>query len=761
MNRKTVWLPFLTLALAPSLALSADVRVEWAPWEASAFEQAAAQSSLIFLSIAPEWSHLSNWQDQRTFTAVGDSREAAIIPLINRGFTRIRVDPDQRPDVDLRYQALATMLFGESGWPLNCITLADGLPVYTGTILGGVTATSSDRIEVVVEEMRSTYDPTAVSDSDPNATAERARRIAAQTEFRNAKVGPFLDQLIHYQEGAGGESLPASESLDRFADALRQRFDAQHGGFPMTNARYPKMVNAASIRLALTLEKNRSRSEMREIAVRSLDAVLDGGVHDKVNGGFHHYAADREWRSPRFEKLLPVNADMLLALTDAYLATGDERYRLAASQTAGFIQRTLRLPGGTFASGQNADLLGVLREETLNVNAAPDRGASTVTIRQIDNGSYYTWSLEELEGILTEEERQFMAAHYGLTIAGGVEGLVGKNVLAARQPLAESAAAAGMSAAQAATLHESALARMRNLRQSQRAPAIGTASYANYNGLAAAALLRAGRALDLPQVRDLALESLEQTWTACYTKDRGIRRGPEFADANLRLLTDQAGLAYGLLAAFEDTGDIQYYNRAREIMDWTWTFLRDPKHGGLYDRLARDGDQDILRTLPWKPIEDLRYPAGNSLAAYVYDRLYAFSKDKEQKKRAETILNALSQRAVKQGPRAAWFGLALAQHLKDPTFVVILGDPAHETVRAMARQSLGEFDPDRIVMVLDAGDEAARELIGGYPRRGDAVAYVCVGDRCSRPLDTAQNLASTIRDFSAPRAADPFSLGDL
>ncbi len=768
MHNRRILISLMLIALTTFTVWAQDVslfdKVTWKNMNREAFEQAKTSKNMILLNVAPDSSHLTQWMDYCTYG------EPTIADYINRRFVTIRVDPDARPDIDTRYQAASGALFGESGWPLTVAMLSTGEPVSAATVLKP--RMSSDQpgmLPFLAPSVRAYRENASLSD------ATRTVILRNQKEMREKVLG-ILDRLRVYQNETTLGTPISDKQLDEFANSLTSRFDPNYAGFGKAQSPAPKMINGGAIRLALALGKLQKKQQLTSVGTRSLDAILSGAVYDPVMGGFHHYAVDREWRIPRFEKLLPINANALLALSDGYLLSQEARYKQAMESTVSFIQENLTNSesGGGFYASQAADIPGILDKQELTVTVtprprprnvlSPPSGSGPkdvkVTILKIDNGGYHSWSLAELSAVLTNEERLLVASHYAIDASGELEDMPGKNVIAPVRSLEETAKSLNLDPIKAGELLNTALNKMKLARRTQVAPPVDKALYANFNGLMAAALFRVGRTLGQPPVENLARGAIDRLWRETHAPGKGVAHAINSPDPDLRLLTDQAGMAYGLITAFEHTGDMQYFQGAQELMNWVWDNFRDSKHGGLFDRLPYKEDVGLLN-LPWKSVQDIRYPADNALAAWVYDRLYYFSKDKEQKKRAGEILEALADRAVKQGPDAAWFGLALVQHLHAPTFVVILGARDNAAVQALLKSAASQYDPNRIILVLGPQDEAARTLIGGYPRKGDAIAYVCIEDRCSRPIATPDELIQTIEQFTKPAAKSPLELDEL
>ncbi|MBE0416752.1 MAG: thioredoxin domain-containing protein [Coriobacteriia bacterium] len=553
---------------SPYLLQHAENPVDWYPWGPEAFERARAEDKPIFLSVGYSACHWCHVMERESF------EDPPTALLLNTNFVPVKVDREERPDVDAVYMDAVHAIAGRGGWPMSVFLTPEGEPFYGGTYFPKDARTGTPSFKEVLDQLASLWE------------TQRAEVLDAATRL-TADMRSAQDILA---SSAGGELLGA-DTLHGAATRLSYEFDEDDGGWGGP----PKFPQPMVIEFLLRRYRQTNDGRLMRMASETLDAMAAGGLFDHLGGGFHRYATDLRWRIPHFEKMLTDNAQLARVYLSAWELTGLDRYRRVATETLDYVLREMTDPAGGFYSAQDADTEG-------------------------EEGRFFVWTPVEITGVLkgTAEGADggvelFLKA-YGVTPEGNFEG---STVLHLTRPLSELATDTGTPVEEL----DSRLAAMRVLlfeaRGRRMRPARDEKVLAGWNGLALGALAVAARVLDHEEYRSAAERNAHFLLGEMYTADGRIYRSWKDGRATLNgYLEDYANCAEGLLELFESTGDERWLTAAAELADAIVEHFPDPA-GGFFDT-SDDHEQLIIRP---KGVQDGAVPSGGSMATGVLLRL--------------------------------------------------------------------------------------------------------------------------------------------
>ena len=667
---------------SPYLLQHAGNPVDWYPWGEEAFARARREGKPVLLSIGYSSCH---WCHVMAHESFEDEQTAR---LMNERFVNVKVDREERPDVDALYMDAVVTMTGQGGWPMTVFLTPEGEPFYGGTYFP-----PEDRHGL--PGFRRLLDGVATAYAD---RPEEIRGAAAQ-----------LVEAVRRSEALQSDPGDLDPGLRAQALAtLGRQYDPVQGGFGGA----PKFPPSALLPTLLGLGDERAR----DMALHTLDRMADGGIHDQLGGGFHRYAVDGRWLVPHFEKMLYDNALLADAYTAGYAATGRERYREIALAVLGYLEREMRLPEGGFASAQDADTEG-------------------------HEGLTFSWTPAQLAEVLDEDDARFAALVYGVTEAGNFEGT---NVLSRVAEPRRAAVAAGLPPEDAEARLERIRAALLKARTRRPQPGRDDKALASWNGLALAAFANAGRRLGRPELVAPAVELAEFLLGPLSRPDGGLYRTFRDGTAKIDAFADDYGAVVdGLLALHAATGGLRWLEEARRLTERALELFDDPEAGGFFLAPA-DGERLVART---KDIDDNPAPSGNSLLAHDLLRLARIYGLPEWEERALAAVR-LVRPALTRAPQA--FGRLLAVldlALSAPREVAIVGPPDDPRTIALRAVLDENVDPRRVEAFATPDDPeresvallAGRGLVDGAP-----AAYVCERFACRRPVTTPAELEALL-----------------
>ena len=667
---------------SPYLLQHAHNPVDWYPWGPEALERARHEDKPILLSVGYSACHWCHVMERESF-----ENEATAV-LMNDLFVNVKVDREERPDVDQIYMQAVQSMTGRGGWPMTVFLTPDGVPFYGGT-----------------------YFPP----EDRHGLPAFPRLLQGVAEAYRARRGEVVEtgrQLV--------ESMRQGERLRRSAtlltgdilmtayQAMALEFDEQDGGA----RRAPKFPQPMNWEFILRFWKRTGNAEALQMARLTLTKMARGGMYDQLGGGFHRYSVDERWLVPHFERMLYDNGQLASLYLHGWLATGEAEYRRVTEETLDYILREMTHSGGGFFSAQDADSEGV-------------------------EGKFFVWSPEEIRGALPDAEMARAAcAYWGLDDGANFEG---HNILFVPREPTEVARELGLSPERLADLIAQARTLLYAAREKRVHPGLDDKVLAGWNGLVLAALADAGRALDRPDYIAAAVKNAEFLISAMVEGGR-LLRSWKGGQARIKgYLEDYAMVGAGLLALYEATFDLRWLVESRRLADEALRLFWDAEQETFYDTGA---DQEALVVRP-RNLFDNAVPAGSSVAIEWLLRLAVFSGEERYEKLA---ISALRPMADLMSRHPAGFGRylgALDFHL-GPVAEVALVWPAGGDAAPLLKEVFGRYLPNRAVVGAPAGSAAA----GGLPLLaerstvdGNATAYVCRRFVCQLPVTEPQALA--------------------
>ncbi|MGH7509868.1 MAG: thioredoxin domain-containing protein [Gemmatimonadales bacterium] len=682
------------LAGSPSAYLqsAAHQPIHWFPWGDEAFAAAAAADKPVLLDIGAVWCHWCHVMD-------GESYENSdLAAFLNQHFVCIKVDRDERPDVDARYQRAVQALTRQGGWPLTAFLTPRGEVFFGGTYFPPDGKYGRPGFRSVLASVLDAY---------------RGRREQVQAQAQAIRL--VLDENL--DEGAPGEISPAV--LDEAVDQMIRVFDPVNGGFGSE----PKFPHPAALTLLLHRWYDQPSDQIRAVIDRTLQGMARGGMCDQLGGGFHRYSVDARWIVPHFEKMSYDNSELLKTYLDARVLFGNEEYADVARGIIRWVREVMADPRGGYAASQDAD------------------------VGLDDDGDYFTWTREEAVAVLAPEEFEVAAAYYDIGTAGEMQHHPGKNVLFISASVRAIASRTGRSAEVVETLLESARQKLRASRAERPAPFIDRTRYTNWNAMMASAMLRAGAVLGDRWCREHALLTLTRLRQECGRGD-ALTHTPGGIGG---LLDDQVQAAAAAVEAYEVTGHRDWLEWSEGVMDRVWTEHWDFDGGGLFDTArSRTGEAGLLPARA-KPVQDTPTPSPNGVAGIVCARLHELTGQDRWKTRGQELLRAFAGRARELGLYAATYLLAVDWHLNPVTHLVVVGDSSDSGAQAMHQAALAGFLPRRVVQLIVAGEADARPLpsalkgmvAAGRTPRG----YACAGTSCSQPADDVGSWIATLESL--------------
>jgi len=684
--------------------------IQWHEWGEEAFATAQRENKPILLDIGAVWCHWCHVMDRESY----DNPEIA--EIVNQRFIAVKVDRDERPDIDSRYQVAVTSISGQGGWPLTAFLTPDGKPFYGGTYFP-----ADDNYG------RPSFKRVLLSISD--AYHEKNDDVIEQAKM--------VEGAISHAESFAGKSADFSPTvIDAIVQSALKMYDPQNGGFGSA----PKFPHPAGLDLLIDEYVRTGDEQLRDVFVSTLEKMARGGVYDQLAGGFHRYSVDERWIVPHFEKMCYDNSELLKNYVHAYQATGSEFFASVARDIIRWMDEWLsdRDHGGFYAS-QDADY------------------------SMDDDGDYFTWTLEEAHAVLTDEEARVACLHYDINEIGEMHHNPAKNVLYQRASIAEIAKRLTLPQEQVLTLLQSAKNKMYDARLKRPTPYVDKTVYSGWNALCISAYLEAAKVLQLEAAGHFALRSLDRVLAQGWHAEKGLLHVLAYSDAKAErrqihgVLDDYAFTAVACLDAYEATTDLSYFNFARRIADAMVEQFFDPVSGGFFDTGKVSSDEKVLGVLSTrrKPFQDSPTPAGNSVAAIALLRLHAYANDKNLRDKAVQTIEVIAGLAAQYGLFVATYGIA-AVHLSHPhTQIVIVGND--ELAGRLYNAAVARYSAGMAVLKLSANQAVPQNLppalavtIPQLPavKEEKTVALVCSGFTCQPPISDPAELARSLRELS-------------
>lgn len=693
---------------SPYLLLHAHNPVDWYAWGEEAFSKARRENKPIFLSVGYFTCHWCHVMERESYS------NPAIAKLLNGSFVAVKVDREERPDVDSTYMSFVEATTGSGGWPMNVFLTPELKPFFGGTYFPPEDRLGRPGLKTVLPRIAETW-------------RDHRREIVQSADKVTGQLQNFVNQGV----GNGG-SLKA-DLLDRAYTAIRQGYDSANGGF----GRAPKFPRPVTLEFLLRYWKRTGKPEALDMALHTLRAMAGGGMHDALGGGFHRYSTDEFWRVPHFEKMLYDQAQLALVYTEAYQISHDQFYADVARDTLDFVLREMRGPGGGFYSALDAD-------------SQIEKGKS-----EHGEGAFYVWRAAETGQVLGTETADVFDFRYGVKPEGNVpagqdiEGwLKGKNVLYEQNSLSGTAQKFHRSQAETNQLLQEARRKLFEARSLRARPPTDTKIITSWNGMMISALARASQVLEEPRYLEAATRAASFVLANLYQPatsrlKRRYRGGSVEVDG---YLDDYASLINGLLDLYEAGFDVRLLSVAVRLQQNQDRLFWDPKQGGYYTTTGSD-PSIVLRT---REAYDGAEPSPNSVAALNLLRLWQVTGQQAWKDKADKTLSVFAPR-LGQFPEAMPYMMAaldssLAQHRQ----IVIVGAPAAGDTHELLRLVWQRYLPNRLLLLADGG-QGQRQLSRWLPllssvtrKEGRATAYICENYVCRLPTSDPQIVAKLL-----------------
>jgi uncharacterized protein len=683
----------LKSSASPYLRSAAHQPIDWYEWGEEAFSRAEKLDKPILLDIGAVWCHWCHVIDRESYENV------EIAQIINERFVPVKVDRDERPDVDSRYQAAISALSGQGGWPLTGFLMPDGRPFYGGTYFPPEDQQGRPGFRRVLVAVSEAYKN---KKSDLLRTAESVAQAVSQAEV-------FA--------GARGEFDPAV--IDAQISSITQLFDIRNGGFGQA----PKFPHASALDLILERHRQSGEKHLLAMAETTLEKMARGGVYDQLAGGFHRYSVDERWLVPHFEKMSYDNSELLKNYLHGWQATRNEFVKATAEGIIGWVNEVLsdQANGGFFAS-QDADY-------SLD-----------------DDGDYFTWTLAELRGALPAEQARVLELYFDVEKHGEMHHNPEKNVLWIAREYAEIARTLGLEESEVRRIVAAGKAKMLAARLPRPTPFIDKTMYVSWNAMFVSAYFEAARVLGGEIARKagaFARKTMDRLLSEVWSEAEGF--GHRIGGPGLRgSLDDQVFGVLALLDAYETTLEQKYFRLAQRTMDLAIEKYGDREGGGFFDR-ANDappmGGLEVRR----KPFQDSPTPGANSVAIMALTRMHGYTDDPKYSDFARMTLEAFAGVAPQYGLFAATYGLAAILYSEHPTQVVITGADGDEQAEKLEQTAHEIFRFGKAVLrvrpesSLENLPLALRQTIP-HLSKTKAAALVCTGNSCLPPVSDAGQL---------------------
>ena len=677
---------------SPYLLQHAHNPVDWYAWGDEAFARARTENKPILLSVGYSACHWCHVMERESF------ENDFIAQMMNAHFVCIKVDREERPDVDSIYMSAVQLMTGQGGWPMTVFLTPDGKPFYGGTYFPPMDMYGRPGFPRILESIAAAW------------AAERLG-IEAQgdTILQHLDKGNDLTRDLP-------DTLLTPAVLENAYNALSQSFDRTYGGFGTA----PKFPQPCNLDFLLRFHARSGRQEPLAFVEKTLQKMAIGGMYDQLGGGFHRYSTDQTWLVPHFEKMLYDNAQLARTYAHAWQATGKAFYKGVAEETLEYVLREMTSDAGGFYSAQDADSEG-------------------------EEGKFFVWTPDEVTAVLGERDAQVFGAFYDVTPSGNWEG---NSILHVVMDARDVAQQFGLTVAQAAEILDGARIKLLEARNQRVKPGLDDKILTAWNGLMLAAFAEVGAILERQDFLDAAVHNADFVLTNLAQKQdngdlrllRTYRNGQAKFNAYLE---DYAFYADGLLHLYQATFDTRWLHTARELIDTMLALFHDAQHGGFFGT-SRDHETLIQRP---KDVDDNATPSGNSVAVEVLLKIAVLTGEDKYRQEAARVLRKLGPVVEKHPYGFARLLGALDFYLSTPKEIALIGDLNSETGKALLQTVYAAYLPNKIVVASSGKeDNSGIPLLQNRPQRnGHPTAYVCENFACKAPVTTPEELQRQLR----------------
>ncbi len=694
----------LIRAKSPYLLLHAHNPVDWYPWGNDAFEKARKENKPIFLSIGYFTCHWCHVMEKESYSDTG------VAAILNQYFVSVKVDREERPDIDRLYIAYVEATTGSAGWPLNVMLTPDRKPFFGGTYF------PPDQLKSLLQKVADAWS------KQHDSVTQTAGRAAQQ-----------LIEIVSKQPAATSDMQPAI--LDQAYKQIASTYDATNGGFGGA----PKFPRPVTLCFLLRYYARTGQREALDMTLNTLRAMERGGIHDQLGGGFHRYSTGATWLVPHFEKMLYDQAQLAIVYAESYQITQDRFYADTTRNILDFALREMQQPRDGFASAKDAD-------------SRVDPGKP-----ETSEGVFYIWTTQEVESVLSKQDAAAFEYAYGVESGGNVPAyqdvrgeITGKNVLYEAHSTDETAKKFGLTVEQIAEKLTAGRKALLAARSRRPQPPLDDKIVTAWNGMMVSALARASQALDEPRYLESAQATAKFLEAHLYDSKTGklwrsYRAGGPSVDG---FLDDYTDLISGLLDLYQAGFDVHWLKWAVSLQEKQDQLFGDAKEGGYFD--AGSCDPSLLSRT--RDSYDGAEPSPNSTAAMNLLRLAQFTDRAEWRDRAQKTLSAFAARLQSTPEAVPALSSALDFRLAQTKQVLIAGDPTSQDTRELLRQVNTRFLPNKILLLADGGagqQQLARWLpfvAGAHRIKDRATAYVCENYICKLPTTDPQMMARLLEN---------------
>ncbi len=675
---------------SPYLLQHAHNPVDWYPWGAAALGKARAENKPILLSIGYSACHWCHVMEHESF------ENEDIARLMNENFVNIKVDREERPDLDQIYMNAVQMMTGHGGWPMTMFLTPDGVPFYGGTYFP-----PSDRYNMP---------------GFPRILVSVAEAYQSQPDQVASTASTMLGELRRVGLAENSRELLSVEVLDSAFRRIAANYDRTNGGFGGA----PKFPPAMNLEFFLHTYHRTGASEALEMVEHTARKMAAGGMYDQLGGGFHRYSVDEKWLAPHFEKMLYDNALLSQMYLHVYQVTKNPETRRIAEETLDYVVREMTDPRGGFYSSQDADSEG-------------------------EEGKFFVWSRREVLDVIGEREGDLFCDYFDVTERGNFEG---QNILHADSSIEDVAARHHISVDQLEESIKSGRQKLFELREQRVRPGRDEKVLTAWNGLMLASFAEAAAILDRSDYRRVA-EANARFLIAHLQKDGRLLRTYKDGEAKLNAyLEDYACLVHGLISLYEATGELDWIKSALSFADKMIEEFWDDNAGGFFFT-GKSHEELIVRT---KDFMDNATPSGNSIATLSLLRLGLLSGNEDYRRRATAVLHLMADQ-IRRYPSAFGFALgAVDFYLSSPLEVVIVGSP-DPRLADLLRAVWQTYLPNRVIALCPRQHEDAEALIplfiGRNTLASDPTAFVCRANTCQQPAVTPDVLLEQLNSAVA------------
>jgi uncharacterized protein len=686
---------------SPYLLQHAHNPVDWYPWGSEAFNRAHKEDKPIFLSIGYSTCHWCHVMEKESF------EDPEVAQLMNESFVCIKVDREERPDIDNTYMTVCQIMSGSGGWPMTIIMTPDKKPFFATTYIPKETRFGRIGMKELVPSIKALWE---------------GRRDELLTSAE--QIAGALDQIRNELPDSPGQELGEGQ-LRMAYEHLSRSFDAQNGGFGTA----PKFPTPHNLMFLLRYWRRTGEEQALAMVEKTLEAMRLGGIYDHVGFGFHRYSTDSRWFLPHFEKMLYDQALLAMAYIEAYQATnGKEAYEQTAREILAYVLRDMMNREGGFYSAEDADSEG-------------------------EEGAFYLWNLGEVEQVLSREEAALIATVFTMKKNGnfvdeatGKE--TGKNILLLKKPLSAIASDLAIPLDELGRRLKAARTKLFEARKKRAHPHKDDKILTDWNGLMIAALAKGAQVFDEPLYEDAARRSADFILANMVdAKGRLYHRYRDGEAAIAAFLDDYAFLTWGLIELYETTFESSYLQRALDLNDMMLKHFWDSEKGGFYFT-ADDADKGLVRK---KEIYDGAVPSGNSVAMLNLLRLARLTAHPGYEEKAAALSRAFYN-AVAQSPVAYTQLMLAVDFARGPSYEVVIVGALHAgDTEAMVRALRKAFVPGKVVLLRPAEEEAPGiTRLAEFTKDlasldGKATAYVCRAFRCELPTTEARKMLALLQ----------------